>query len=50
MKEKPVRKISVSLGDDMVTWLKRSAAKKRSTVSQVIREYLAPSFDARHAK
>ncbi len=50
MKRNTVRKISVSLGDDMVAWLRRAAAKKHSNVSQVLREYLAPHFDARHAK
>jgi hypothetical protein len=54
MKQKPdserVDKLSVSLGKDMSAWLRRMASKKRSNVSQVIRELLIPAFDARHAK
>jgi hypothetical protein len=50
MKKQNVRKLSVSLGNEMVAWLKRSAAKKHSTVSQVIREHLLPQFEKRHAK
>ena len=42
--------ICVSLGEDITAWLRRSAAKKRSNVSQVLRELLVPAFEARHAK
>jgi Arc/MetJ-type ribon-helix-helix transcriptional regulator len=44
------RKLSVSLPPEMTTWLRRSAAKQLSNVSQVIRDYLRPAFEKRHAK
>lgn len=43
-------KKSVSIDNDMLAWLKQLAAKKRSNVSQVIRELLVPTFERRHAK
>ena len=43
-------KLSVSLSPELTAWLRRMAAKKRSNVSQVLRELIAPTFDARHAK
>jgi len=45
-----VDKLSVSLGKDITAWLRLTAAKKRSNVSQVIRELLVPAFESRHAK
>lgn len=50
MKLKTVRKMSVSLGDEMATWLKRHAAKRHASVSQVVRDALLPLYEARHAK
>jgi hypothetical protein len=45
-----VEKISISLTPEMATWLRRSAAKKMTNVSQLIRAALLPSFESRHAK
>ena len=42
--------IHFRLPSEMSAWLERAAAKKLSTVSQVIREILAEKFDTRHAK
>lgn len=43
-------KMSISLTPEMAAWLRKTAARKMSNVSQVIREALAPQFTARHAK
>jgi len=50
MKRKPVRKLSVSLGDEMATWLKRHAVKRQTSVSWIIRDALLPAFERRHRK
>ena len=46
----PPRKLSLSFPDEMVTWLKRDARKRTTTVSQVVREMCLPYFYARHQK
>jgi hypothetical protein len=40
-------KLSVSLGTAMTTWLRRSAARSRITVSCLVRRLLQPAFDRR---
>lgn len=35
---------------EIYAWLRRSAAKRRVTVSHLVRECVLPSFEARHAK
>jgi Arc/MetJ-type ribon-helix-helix transcriptional regulator len=50
MSKKQVRKLSVSLGDEMASWLKRHAVKRHASVSQVIRDALMPMYEQRHAK
>jgi hypothetical protein len=32
----------------MAAWLRRAAAKRRTNISQIIRDALLPTFDARH--
>ena len=43
-------KLSVSIGRDITAWLRRSAAKRRTSVSYIIREALLPAYERRHAK
>ena len=43
-------KLSISMDKDLVAWLRRAAAKRRSSVSQVIEECVLPRFERRHAK
>jgi hypothetical protein len=50
MKVERADKLSISLTPELTAWLRRSAAKKGSNVSQVIREILMPVYDKRHAK
>ena len=43
-------KLSVSIDKDISSWLRRAAAKQRTTVSAMIRAALLPDFERRHAK
>jgi Arc/MetJ-type ribon-helix-helix transcriptional regulator len=45
-----VDKLSVSLPDDMATWLRRAAAKRYVSVSFLVKEALMPQFTTRHKK
>jgi len=40
---------SVSLGNDINQWLDKCSAKRRVSVSAIIREALLPAFEARHS-
>lgn len=43
-------RLHVRVGSELLTWLKRSAAKKHTTVSEVARQVLYAQYDARHSK
>ena len=43
-------KLSISMGADITAWLRRAAAKRRTTVSYLLREAVLPLYEARHAK
>lgn len=43
-------KLSISMGKDLTAWLRRASAKRRTSVSYIIREALLPAYEARHAK
>ena len=43
-------RLDVTLPPEMVAWLKRSAAKRMTTLSATVQEALMPAFKARHAK
>ena len=54
MQKKPsalkVDRISLSMPKDISAWLRRAAAKRRTSISQIVKDALLPQFDARHAK
>ena len=42
--------VSLSLSPEMTAWLRHAAARKMTSISQVVREYLIPHYEARSTK
>ena len=38
------------MGRDISAWLRRAAAKRRTSVSYLLREIVLPAYESRHAK
>jgi uncharacterized protein (DUF1778 family) len=47
---KRTERLHLRIDPDVITWLKRAAAKKRTTLSEMARQELYAAFERRHAK
>ena len=47
---KRAQRLHVRMDDEVMGWLRKAAAKKRTTVSEMARQVVYEAFDARHAK
>lgn len=50
MKAQKSERLDVRVERDVIGWLRRAAAKKRTTVSELTRQIIYEQYDQRHAK